>query len=79
MHNNMKGFVLFIILMIGVFIHRLKDLAGRTSTCCSWHTVISYYNDGRPAYFDNVADGIYDYVNDNGYSNLGKWVEAAVK
>ena len=65
--------------VLGVYIHRIKDLAGQTSAACSRHTVIGHYDDGRPAYFDNVADGIYDYILDNGYENLGKWVDAAVK
>ena len=41
--------------------------------------MIGYYDDGRPAYFDNVADGIYDYVNQDGYNYLDAWVEAAVR
>ena len=43
------------------------------------HTVIGYYNDGSPAYFDNVCDGIYDYTYDNGYANLGTWIENAAR
>ena len=57
----------------------MRNLAGYTSTACDRHTVIGYYDDGRPAYFDNVADGIYDYVNQDGYNNLDAWVEAAVR
>ncbi len=65
--------------VIGVYVQRIKDFYGRISTACNRHTVIGYYDDGTPAYFDNIADGIYDYVNDNGYNNLGKWVGSAVK
>lgn len=63
--------------LIGVYIHRVKNLAGYTSFACNRHTIIGYYNDNAPAYFDDVADGIYDYVLDNGYANLGSWVESA--
>ena len=62
-----------------MYIHRMRDLAGYVSTACDSHTVIGYYDDGRPAYFDNVAYGIYDYVNQYGYNNLNSWVEAAVR
>lgn len=65
--------------IIGVYIHRIKNLAGYTSTACDRHTVIGHYNDGSPAYFDNVADGIYNYVLNDGYTNLNSWIEVAVR
>ena len=65
--------------LIGVYIHRINDLSGNTSLACDRHTVIGHYSDGSPAYFDNVVDGIYDYVNQDGYTNLDSWVEAAVR
>ena len=43
------------------------------------HTVIRYYSDGSPAYFDNVYDGLYDYIEQDGYNNLGSWIETAAK
>lgn len=43
------------------------------------HTVIGYYSDGSPAYFDNVYDGLYDYIEQDGYNNLGSWIETAAK
>ena len=63
--------------VIGVDIHRIKDFYGRTSMVCNHHTVIGQYENGRPVYFDDVASGIYDYVYDDGYNNLGRWVEKA--
>lgn len=65
--------------IIGVYINRLEDFNGCTTYPCNRHTAIGTYNDGRSAYFDNIADGIYDYVLDDGYSNLGDWVESAVR
>lgn len=41
--------------------------------------VIGYYSDGSPAYFDNVYDGLYDYIEQDGYNNLGSWIETAAK
>lgn len=64
--------------ILGVYINKIKDLNGRTSKACNKHTVIGHYNDGSPVYFDNISAGIYDYMDDNGYDNLGEWVEAAV-
>lgn len=65
--------------IIGVYIHRIKNLQGLTSTACSKHSVIGYYDNGTPAYFDTVADGIYDYVIEKGYFNLDDWVETAIE
>lgn len=63
--------------VIGVDINSIKDFNGRTSALCSHHTKIGQYGDGRPAYFDDIASGIYDYIYDDGYNNLGRWVEKA--
>lgn len=65
--------------VIGVYIHRIKNLFGYTSTACPSHTIIGYYDNGKPAYFDDIAVGIYDYVLDDGYSKLDTWVENAVR
>lgn len=64
--------------VIGVYIHNINDMiTGKGSTKGNPHTIIGYYDNGTPAYFDKICDGIYDYVSENGYSNLGKWIESA--
>lgn len=66
--------------IIGVYINRIADMRSRlTSDRCNPHTVIGHYTNNTPAYFDEVCDGIYDYISDNGYSNLGSWVEKSAK
>ena len=66
--------------IIGLYIHGIKDMSnGLTSYYCNPHTIIGYYSDKSPAYFDKVCDAIYDYNSENGYSNLGNWVEKAAK
>ncbi len=65
--------------VIGVYINKIKDFSGLTSYACPRHTIIGYYPDNRPAYFDDIANGIYDYIIDDGYNNLDAWVEDAVK
>lgn len=66
--------------VIGVHINGIRDM--RTLAMSfkgNTHTVIGHYNDNSPAYFDRVADGIYDYVTENGYANLVTWIERAAK
>ena len=66
--------------VIGVYIHGIRDMVTRqTSSRGIAHTIIGWYSDGRTAYFDEVCDGIYDYTTQNGYNNLGIWIEAAAQ
>ena len=66
--------------VIGVLIHNIKDMrTGLYSKSGNTHAVIGYYKDGTPAYFDKVCDGIYDYFLDNGYNNMGNWIECAAR
>lgn len=66
--------------VIGVHINGIRDMRS-LMTCDKGdvHTVIGYYDDGRAAYFDDVCDGIYDYTMQNGYTNMGSWIEAAAR
>ena len=43
------------------------------------HTIIGTDGYGRSIYFDEICDGLYDYVLDEGYKNLGPWIENAAK
>ena len=53
--------------VIGVYINWIRDMRTlKISAKGNIHTVIGYYEDGSPAYFDNVCDGIYDYVTQDG-------------
>ena len=66
--------------VIGVLIHNIKDMrTGGLSARGNTHTVIGQFNDGSPAYFDTICDGIYDYFSQNGYQNMGTWIENAAK
>ena len=64
--------------IIGVYINHIKDWSGRTSLACNPHTEITCIGKNKPIYFDEIADGIYDYQIDDGYHNLGRWVEDAL-
>jgi len=67
--------------IIGVKIHNLTDMITRhVSQPGNVQTVIgSWKSNNALIYFDDIADGIYDYVNENGYQNLGAWVETAAR
>ncbi len=66
--------------VIGVHINGIKDMrTSMTSSKGDVHTIIGYYNDNSPAYFDMICDGIYDYISQNGYINMGSWIENAAK
>lgn len=63
--------------LLGVYIHNLKDTNGRTDTrganpLDSWQRTI----DGR-TYRLSELYSTYDWVSDDGYQNLGSWVENA--
>lgn len=65
--------------IIGIYIHNIKDMiTQKRSAQGDSHSIINY-KDNLPVYFDDICDGIYDYIGDNGYENLGKWIEKAAK
>lgn len=64
--------------VIGVRIHSIRDMITHaTDYIGNTHTIIGSYSNGKPVYFDDVHDGLYDYIVDNGYKHLGEWIEAA--
>ena len=66
--------------VIGVYIHNIRDMiTQKTSFKGNAHTIIGYYDNGTPAYFDDICDGLYDYTYENGYAYLGTWIEKAAR
>ena len=65
--------------VIGVYINKIRDFNRDTSTACSKYTIIDYDTNNNPIWFSDIANAIYDYVDDDGYSNLDTWVEEAIK
>lgn len=59
--------------IIGVTIGGIKDQYQSTSRSQSQYTQIN------GVWFDEIIDGFYDYVSDNGYFNMGTWVELAAR
>lgn len=64
--------------ILGIYIHKCKNLTGQTSSKGSnQFGEIGKDSSGKPVYFSNTYK-CYDWVDDDGYNDLGKWVEAAV-
>ena len=62
--------------MLGIYIHNMKDSDGKTDS--KGGNPFSKWN------FQNsegktVTYPTYDWVNEDGYNNLGDWIEAAAK
>jgi hypothetical protein len=65
--------------IIGVFIHKLKDKDGKISS--KGETTFGELGkdkNGNIVYFNQIAK-TYDYVDINGYENLGAYIEDAAK
>jgi len=65
--------------LIGIFIHQLKDKDEKTTTkgrnpFNDWHVTM----DGKKVYLTSMYK-TYDWINDDGYSNMGDWIEEAAK
>jgi len=61
--------------IIGIFINELKDSNGNTTTKCDIYGVELGKKDGSSVYFSSYKS--YDWFGDNGYDNIGNWVEVA--
>jgi hypothetical protein len=71
-HNRGNG-------MLGIYIHNMKDVNSKTDTkganpLANWHVE----REGKKVYLSDIYP-TYDWVNDEGYKNLGTWIEAAAK
>jgi hypothetical protein len=65
--------------MLGIYLHNIKDFAGLTGTAGSnTFGEIGKDSNGQTVYF-SVKYTTYDWVLQDGYNNLGKWVEDAAK
>lgn len=65
--------------IIGVKIHNVKSLQTPSTTVSGNISTKVTRIDGIDRGFDEIAHSIHDYVLDNGYNNLGTWVEAAAR
>lgn len=65
--------------IIGIKINNIVDMrTGFKTGLCDLHTCIGIWSaTSKKIYFNEIADGIYDYSTQNGYANLGNWIETA--
>lgn len=64
--------------ILGIYVHQKKDLNGNTDTKGSIaFGEIGKDRYGNPVYLSNYK--IYDWVDNDGYNNMGKWIEEAAK
>lgn len=62
--------------IIGIFIHNIKDMRNGLTSSKGNTTFGSLGKDskGDDVYFYQIAK-TYDWINDDGYNNFGKWIE----
>lgn len=63
--------------VIGVRINKIKNLEGNITDVGNGNTTIIV--NGKEKQFSDIVYGIYDYIDDDGYNNLGEWVEKAAQ
>lgn len=65
--------------LLGIYIHQLKDKSEKTTTkgvnpFDTWEATVN----GAKVRFSSIYK-TYDWVDDNGYDNIGNWIEKAAK
>ena len=65
--------------MLGIYVHNQKDKDSKTSAKGSNHFGEIGKDEKGNAVFFSSAYTTYDWVDDDGYSNMGKWIETAAK
>lgn len=65
--------------MLGIYIHNMKDKNGLTDTKGANPFANIYVADSYPRRYLSDIYPVYDWVNNNGYQNLGVWIEEAAK
>lgn len=63
--------------LLGIYINNIKNFQGFTSGRCSTGNLQIGTKMGLPVYFSGCP--VYDWIGDNGYTNLGTWVEQAAR
>jgi hypothetical protein len=65
--------------ILGIYIHDCKGNDGKTCKKGdnSFGPIFTSKNDNKKYFYERFKT--YDWVSDNGYSNMGKWIEAAAK
>lgn len=63
--------------IIGVKIGGIENFDGKTSNSQSHVKSVGKDAKGNLIWFDDIISGVYDYKKDDGYNNLGNWINEA--
>ena len=65
--------------ILGIYIHNIKDRTGNTSKKGSntFGPIFTDSNDDKKYFYERFQT--YDWVEDDGYTNLGNWIDVAAK
>jgi hypothetical protein len=65
--------------ILGIYVHNIKDSNGYTSKKGSnaFGPIFTNNKDDKKYFFERFET--YNWVDDNGYSNMGDWIEKAAK
>jgi MTH538 TIR-like domain (DUF1863). len=65
--------------IMGIYIHNIKNSKGETDSkgSTTFGPIFPNPKDDKKYFYERFST--YDWVEDNGYNNLGSWVEAAAK
>ncbi|MBS1974998.1 MAG: TIR domain-containing protein [Bacteroidetes bacterium] len=65
--------------ILGIYVHKIKDKNGNTSSAGKnqFGPIFTNSIDEKKYFWERFST--YDWVDDDGYTNLGKWVEEAAK
>jgi len=65
--------------ILGVYVHGIKDSNGNTSKkgSNSFGPIFTNSNDNKKYFFERFET--YDWVSNDGYNNMGAWIEKAAK
>lgn len=61
--------------IIALKIGKIKNLSQQTSISQSVVKIVGKKQNGELLWFDEIIDGEYDYIKNDGYNNLEKWIE----
>jgi len=65
--------------ILGIYIHQKKDLDSKTDTKGdnSFGPIFTSPDDNKKYFYERFST--YDWVDDDGYNKMGKWIEEAAK
>lgn len=61
--------------IIALKIGKVKNLSQKTSISQSVVKIVGKKANGELLWFDEIIDGEYDYIKNDGYNNLEQWIE----